>query len=121
MSNTHEAVEELLDHLDALTAIVGKIVEAGNFTDLPPMPVGDLDSLTEALDQVEEDVATARNIQSGPGIMVHQTPAGTTVGLAPVVDAGDLAPDLPPGDVESQTLNWDNTNKVWYAGPLRMQ
>jgi hypothetical protein len=75
--------------------------------------VGDL------VERLERRIRALENMVGAGGVVVTRTPDGVTI-AAERKDAETWPDQMPPGDVESQTLNWDNTNKVWYAGPLRM-
>jgi len=77
---------------------------------------GDLRELVEGL---ERRIRALENINGANGITVDRGPDGVLI--AGPNPEGQVVPDeLPPGDTEYQVLSWDETNKCWVAGPLRL-
>jgi hypothetical protein len=75
--------------------------------------------LAKVVEEQDRRLKALENTVGANGVVVTRGPDGVTI-AGPTQEMQALPDQLPPGDVESQTLNWDNTNKVWYAGPLRM-
>jgi len=77
------------------------------------------DDVRELVEGMERRIRALENICGANGIVVTRSQDGVVV-AGERRDVEPVADSLPFGDIEAQTLNWDNTKKVWYAGPARL-
>jgi len=78
--------------------------------------VQDADDWWADVDDGEHE--TLLSAASGTAQLLYKSAGGT--GIMWCLARLGASPPLPPGDADYQTLNWDNTGKVWVPGPLRV-